>query len=218
MKTALSIASLRMVVFLLLGLAGSASAKAQQGNLSGPAAAYEQRLARFSLMADKLVYPAGKGGPMTGVFPIDQVSEPIDPNLSYKLIFDLGIGTTDQKLLGLPNRGLEEVARIINLHRASGIDRNKLDVLVVIYSHASSAVLNNEQYRKMYNQDNPNLALISQFQDQGIRFVVCGQTMQLRNLNDNALAPGVRKAFSARTTFSTYQSKGYILFEIPDMY
>jgi intracellular sulfur oxidation DsrE/DsrF family protein len=47
-----------------------------------------------------------------------------------------------------------------------------------------------------------------------VKFTVCGQTLALREIELDKMVTGMRKAYSARTTLSTYQLKGYVLFPI----
>jgi hypothetical protein len=78
-----------------------------------------------------------------------------------------------------PNEGLEEIARILNLHAASGILPKKPKGCRD--SPLWRLFINFEQYRisKKFNS-NPNASLIDQMQKVGVQFILCGQTMVFR--------------------------------------
>lgn len=158
-------------------------------------------------------YPLLNAGENSGVLPVPAITERPDPNLDYKFLFDFVVKNPDS-LAGELNSGLVEIARRLNLHVACGIPAKKLFPVIIVHSAAINAVKTNESYRKKFNMDNPNIRLIKQLQQLGARFIVCGQTMQLNDLNQDDLLPGMGISLSAQTMLSFYQLKGYVLFKI----
>lgn len=193
-------------VMLLFALALNAQ------NADSVAAA--QRRALLEKNKDRLIYPAIKGSVITGVIPVTGVTEPIDPSLNYKILFDFTEGTAAQYKEGTVNPGLEEICRMVNLHYAAGIKKEKIQIVIILHSAAVMTVINNDEFRKRFGRDNQNLDLISQLEKLGTRFIVCGQTATLREIPDASLLPGVKKAYSARTALSTYNLKGFYSYVI----
>ena len=174
------------------------------------------RKAMFQKMEPLMVFPVAKGSALTGAIQVDSVTEDIDAKATYKILFDFTQGSMPAYSKGIVNDGVEEIVRMVNLHRAAGVKPEKLQVVVVVHSAAVLSVLNESAYQQKFNRTNPNAALIRQLQEAGAHFVVCGQTMKLRGLNNFELIPGVKKAFSARTALSTYVGKGFVTFAIAD--
>ena len=173
-----------------------------------------QRRALLEKNKDRLIYPVVKGSVSTGVIPVTGVTEPVDPSLHYKILFDFTEGTAAQYKEGTVNPGLEEICRMVNLHYAAGIKKEKIQIVIILHSAAVMTVINNDEFRKRFGRDNQNLDLIGQLEKLGTRFIVCGQTATLREIPDASLLPGVKKAYSARTALSTYNLKGFYSYVI----
>ncbi len=171
---------------------------------------------RFTKLAPKMIYPLIKGSKMTGVIPIENISNKPDTDKELKLIFDFTQGTFNNAQGTHVNEGLEEVGRIMNLHIAAGYKKENLKTMIVFHSAALLSILNNEYYQKVYGKPNPNNDLLSQFQKAGTGLVVCGQSMQFREMEKKELLPAIQIAFSAKTTLSKYQKEGYIVFTIDE--
>jgi intracellular sulfur oxidation DsrE/DsrF family protein len=165
----------------------------------------------------KLVYPFVKGSIMTGVLPVAAVDIPVDKNKTHKLLFDFAYGTPALYSEGKVNPGLEEICRIINLHSGAGIPDNKLDVVIILHGPATMTFLQEAAYKERFGTDNANLSLLNALQGKGVKFIVCGQTLQLRDLDRSKLVPGTKLAYSARTAISTLVSQGYVLFPVTSM-
>ena len=73
------------------------------------------------------------------------------------------------------------------------------------------ARLLNEEYKKEYGVDNPNLELYKELQDAGVKMVVCGQSLVVRKIDPKKMVPGIKVASSMLTTITTHQLKGYAL-------
>jgi intracellular sulfur oxidation DsrE/DsrF family protein len=177
--------------------------QAQQPAPSGRAAILKSREA-------DLVYPLVKGSSSTGILPVTDVSFPFAHKGKSKLVFDLGY----QAEKGQVNGGLEEATRIINLHTAAGVKKENLDVYIVFHGPAANSMLDDDLINKLFQVNNPNLALVKQLQDAGVKFVVCGQTIGLRKLPLEAFPDGTLKAFSARTALSDLVQRGYMIYDV----
>ncbi|MBY0535508.1 MAG: DsrE family protein [Chitinophagaceae bacterium] len=176
------------------------------------------RTAMMQKRASELIFPVIKGSVASGVFPISNPKSKIDSNMDYKLLFDFTVGINAQYQNGMINEGLDEIGRMINLHRAAGVSAKHLKVVIVTHSAAVLSLLNDAAYQAKFKINNPNADIIKQLQSIGATIVACGQTMQFRDIKEEQLIDGVQKAFSARTALSTYLSKGYVPFQIAEQH
>lgn len=205
-----------MYKIIFFGWLGSFCLYANAQNHSVDSIAAAQRTIMLKKKEHLLIYPLLKGDVATGIQPVSAVTEDIDPKMTYKLLFDCTQGNPMQYKNGTINEGLEEIARIINLHKGAGVKDNKLQIKMVVHSIASLSFLSDEAYNKRFNMNNPNKDLIQQLQKAGVTIIVCGQTMQYRDIENKDLLIGIKKAFSARTALSTYLSKGFVAFTIAE--
>jgi len=165
----------------------------------------------------RTLYPAIKGSLWGGVVPVQGITEFADSGMTYKLLMELTAFASkgqEKEATKMINGGISEIARKINLHVAAGIPPKNISVVVAIHAGAIFAFLNNEQYKKKYKADNPNLAIIKELQDFGVKFIVCGQAMTFLKTEDENLVPGIKLALTAQTVLSTYQQKGYTYYDI----
>jgi intracellular sulfur oxidation DsrE/DsrF family protein len=162
-------------------------------------------------------FPAIKSASWAGVAPVQPIDEKPDPSMQYKLLFELtgfALKGEDSSAKTEINIGLCEVARQINLHEANGIPRKNIHVVVVTHASAMYCFFTNEKYKKKYGIDNPNIALIKELQDYGVKMLVCGQAMTFFNLEMEDLVPGIKQVLTAQTVISSYQLKGYVYYDM----
>ena len=165
----------------------------------------------------QMMFPAIKGYNWAGVAPVQNVTELAEPNMKYKLLMELtGFAAKGQEKTAKNeiNGGIGEVARKINLHVAAGVPQKNIDVVVIVHAGALFALLNNEKYKRKYGIDNPNITMIKDLQSFGAKIVVCGQAMTFLGLEMEDLVPGIKEAFSAQTVLSTYELRGYKLYDV----
>ncbi|CAN5789147.1 hypothetical protein BH10BAC3_BH10BAC3_31440 [soil metagenome] len=155
------------------------------------------------------VYPALKGGDMSGVIPVKDPTEIPDPNMDYKLLFELTSNNPDPAAKEI-NYGLTEVSRIINLHVASGIPLKRIIPVIVVHAGALNAFATNVFYKEKYKTDNPNQKLINDLSAIGTRFIACGQAMVFFDVKKEVLLPIMKVSLTAQTVISSYQLKGYV--------
>ena len=138
---------------------------------------------------------------------IDGVKEN-DKNLDYKIVIDLKSSNENYDNV---NKGLNNVARLLNLHGVAGIPEEKLHVAVAVHYTATPIILNNEGYKKKYGVDNPNLDLINQLKAAGVELYVCGQSLIARNYAFEDVNPKVEIGLSMLTVVTEKMMKGYQL-------
>ena len=155
--------------------------------------------------------------PYAAVRNIEHLDVKPDPNLKYNIVIDFtsfvkpeGVeGHTheiDPKSL---NFGLAEIGRLLNLHVGAGIPKENVNIVVAVHGMASESFLNNEAYLEEHKTENPNISLLDELNDAGVKFLMCGQS--LGDTKKTELLPFASITFTAQTTLSDYQSKGYAL-------
>lgn len=145
-----------------------------------------------------------------GIFDIPDAVEKPDPTLDYKIVVDLAGGSDKPSEI---NFGLNNIARMINLHSIGGVPKEKIKVIVAIHNEAAYTTMDNESYRKKYGTDNPNLELYSALKAAGVQLFICGQSLMARNIDRNKLSKDIGIATSMLTVLSTYQVQGYAWFK-----
>lgn len=142
------------------------------------------------------------------VFQIPGADHKPDPSTKYKIIVELTENASKPDTL---NEYLEALATLINLHAAEGVEKENIQMVVILRKMATYAVFGNELYKEEFKCDNPNLQLLKELSDAGVEFYVCGQTMLKRNIDTKKLAPGTKVASAGLTAITTYQLKGYMM-------
>jgi len=205
--------NLNFIILIMASLLFSGSLYTQESSSFSKPITKEER---FAKLESKMIFPMIKGSKMTGVVPVDFITNVLSQDTNMKLIFDFTQSTANNAQGSHVNEGLEEVARILNLHLAAGLKKDNLKALVVFHSASLLSILRDEYYLSKYGNNNPNKELLTQLIKNGIDLVVCGQSIMLRELSPGDILPGIQFALSAKTTLSKYQNDGYILFPISE--
>jgi intracellular sulfur oxidation DsrE/DsrF family protein len=168
---------------------------------------------KWEKMYAKAVSPLFKESKSSSVIPVADQTEVPDPNMEYKLLFELIVQNADSVKEDI-DWGLAEAGRVINLHLASGIPQKKIIPVVVIHGSALSVVANNEYYKEKRKIDNPNIKLFNEMRSIGTKFIICGQAMTFFEMKKENFLPDVKVALTAQTILSAYQSKNYVLYKM----
>ena len=142
------------------------------------------------------------------IFDIPYATVKPDPSLDYNIVIEL---LTPEESPSVVNTALDNVARLMNLHVVGGVRFEKLHVVVALHKEAIFTLMDNDAYKNKFKTDNPNLGLLKELQDAGVKIVACGQSLLKRNVDYKKLAPGVEVATSMLTTVTMYQLKGYAM-------
>jgi len=129
-----------------------------------------------------------------------------DPSVSYNIVVDVSTDSGKAKFI---NQGFYHLARLVNLHISGGVDPSKLMIVAAIHGDATFATLDNIGYNKKYGMDNPNIDLIKQLKEAGVKMFVCGQSLIARNKGLEDVNSMIDISLSAMTVVSEYQAKGY---------
>ena len=129
-------------------------------------------------------------------------------SLDYKIVIDLKASNDNFEAV---NKGLNNVARLLNLHGVAGVPKEKLHVAVAVHYTATPIILNNTGYQKKYGVDNPNLKLINQLKEAGVELYVCGQSLVARDYAFEDVNPKVEIGLSMLTVVTEKTMQGYQL-------
>lgn len=130
----------------------------------------------------------------------------IPDGMEFKVAFDVSAPAEEGKL----NRGFESAARFINMHDRAGIEPMKNTAAVVVHGKAVFDLLSDEAWSaRGRGETNPSAEPIRQMIDQGVRFIVCGQSAAAYGVKRQELVPGVELALSAMTAHAVLQQQGY---------
>ncbi len=142
------------------------------------------------------------------VFRIDDPGLEVDPDKDYKVVFDITDSPKDPHHL---NVSFNTLARFLNMHAQAGVPAERLHVAAVLHGGATDDGLTAQAYRQRHGTDNPNLDLLHQLQQAGVKLYVCGQSLMGQGFQAGQLDPSVKTALSAMTALISLQDEGYRL-------
>jgi hypothetical protein len=155
-----------------------------------------------------LVYPLVPGH--GGVAPLPRAAE--QPRKGAKAVFDV---TADAKPAEV-NRGLEQVARLLNLYGAAGLTARDVKIAAVFHGEADKAVLSDAAYAARFKAAaNPNLPVIRDLKKAGVEVFVCGQSLHDLGFKAEEVAEDVPVADSAMLVLVNKQTDGYAYIPVP---
>lgn len=160
---------------------------------------------QLPLIAQEAQYPVVDG--FGGIYEIPGSTNP-DPDIEYRIVIDLKTNQPDKEAV---NAGLNNVARMMNLHGLGGVREENLSVIVVVHGLATETILNDEGYQRKNGVDNPNISLIDALEAAGAEVMVCGQSLLGRRFPQTEVNSEVEIALSMLTAVTELQHKGYHL-------
>lgn len=138
------------------------------------------------------------------VVPMPNAAEP--PRRGIKIVFDI---TSDGKPEEV-HKGLESVARYLNLNAQAGNKASDAQLALVLHGPATKAALNDAAYASRTEaKQNPNLALVRELKKHGVEVFVCGQALARHKYAAADVAPEFTTAVSAMTVNANKQQDGY---------
>ena len=125
---------------------------------------------------------------------------------SFHVAFDVAQPAEEGKL----NRGFESAARFINMHDRAGVEPMENRAAMVVHGRAVFDLLSDAAWAaRERGETNPSDAPVRAMIDQGVRFIVCGQSAAAYGVTKDELIPGVELALSAMTAHALLQQQGY---------
>ncbi len=174
---------MRVMAFILVGLA---SVAAYGATADDPATLFPQ-VARYG-----------------GIVSTPGAVEP--PRRGAKIVFDITAESKPEEV----NRGLESIARYLNLNAAAGFKPADVKLALVLHGAATRAALADAAYAKHTAAlTNPNLELIRELKACGVEVFVCGQSLARNKFAPADVANEVSVAESAMTVNANKQQDGY---------
>ena len=145
-----------------------------------------------------------------GVLPRPQAAE--QPREGAKVVLDV---TADAKP-GDVNKGLDRVARLLNLYGVAGKKAADVKIAVVFHGEATKSVLTDADYKNRFEvATNPNLPLIRDLQKAGVEIFVCGQALNYKGFADAEVAVDIPIAAAALTVVINKQTDGFAYLPVP---
>ena len=210
MKSRLLFSILLLFIFQTGFAQQEKATKAQQDSIK---AAQEDSI-KMAELAKVAIYPLFKEGLWSGVIPVQGVTEIPNPKDQYNLLFEFTMGSKDTTYKEL-NEGLVEIARIVNLHIASGIPISHIHAVVLTHGPSLFSIMNDAAFREKFKKaDNPNTHLIDSFMRYDFKFIACGQAMAFFDVPKDQLHKNVKISLTAQTALSAYANKGYVHYDI----
>lgn len=129
----------------------------------------------------------------------------VNKNTKLKVAFDVAKGAEK----GEVNRKFDSLARFINMHAASGVPTDNIQLALVVHGKASMDLLDNFTYQKAHKLDNPNKPLIEALLANNVRVILCGQSAVAYDISFAQLIEGSEMELSAMTAHALLQNDGY---------
>jgi intracellular sulfur oxidation DsrE/DsrF family protein len=128
------------------------------------------------------------------------------PRRGAKIVFDITAESKPDEV----NKGLESVARYLNLNAEAGFKPADVKLALVLHGGATKAALSDAAYAQHTNaKSNPSLELIRVLKSHGVEVFVCGQSLARNKFAFADVAGDVTVAVSALTVNANKQQDGY---------
>ncbi len=166
-------------------------------------------VAAYGAVTDVPVFTFPQIARFGGIVRTPDAAEP--PRRGAKIVFDIVADSKPDEL----NKGLESVARYLNLNSEAGHKPADVKLALVLHGNATKAALGDVAYAKHTSATrNPNLELIHELKDCGVEVFVCGQSLARNNFASADVADDVTVAVSAMTVNANKQLDGYAYLSI----
>ncbi len=140
-----------------------------------------------------------------GIYDVPHAAVKPDNNIKYNIVIDVASGSGPETV----NDALYNVARLLNLHAIGGVPPENLNIVLAIHANSTHSIMTNDGYSRKYGFDNPNIDLIKELKDSGVKLTVCGQSLLARDVKPEEIVEEVEIATSMLTVVTTYQLLGY---------
>ena len=132
----------------------------------------------------------------------------IPKNMLLKVRFDVAKQATKGEL----NSAFDSAARLINLHADQGIKPENLQIAIVIHGKAILDVTTQDFYGlQMDGAKQGSIQAIRKLHQNGVKFILCGQTAAFYKAGKSDLLPVIKVAPSAMTAHAILAKEGYSL-------
>lgn len=102
----------------------------------------------------------------------------------------------------------------LNALAASGLAPERADFVIDFHGPgAVDALLDNAHYQAKYHRDNPNLPVVAELKQAGVKLYVCAQMLLATKTPFDSLTPDVTVASDGLVVLMTFQNRGYALLD-----
>lgn len=128
------------------------------------------------------------------------------PRVGSKIVVDVTKGGEPSEL----NPAIEKVCRFVNIYAGAGGEPVTVDIAVVLHGDATLTILNAEAYSNRFKtKGNPNLDCLEELHKNGVRILVCGQSLIGKGTKPDEVIEIADVAVSALTSLVNLQADGY---------
>jgi intracellular sulfur oxidation DsrE/DsrF family protein len=133
-----------------------------------------------------------------------------DKDRTYKAIYNATKipGDVKQILPALNMAGSE-----LNALGACNIPISHAKFVIVFHGDAIYGILDNDHYKQKFGTDNPNLKVLSELKNAGVKLFVCGQNLLAENIDLKTISYDITLASDALIVLMTFQNDGYALMD-----
>lgn len=129
---------------------------------------------------------------------------------TYKILYRITKNVEKQGV----NKGLWQVARLVNLLKAYDVPNKNIEIVALISGKGFPAIFTNEEHNKRYGKDNPNIDIINELIKHNVSIHICGQTIDDNKIDyKRDINPKVKLTLSAMIDVIEYSKKGFVVFE-----
>jgi intracellular sulfur oxidation DsrE/DsrF family protein len=131
-----------------------------------------------------------------------------DKDHVYKAIYDATKVSKDSTQI-LP--ALNMAGSELNAFGVCNIPLSHAKFVIVFHGAAINGLLDNDHYKKKYGTDNPNLKVLNELKNAGVKLFVCGQNLVAEHIDLKTISTDVTLASDALIVLMFYQNDGYAL-------
>ncbi|MEM9056097.1 MAG: DsrE family protein [Pseudomonadota bacterium] len=136
---------------------------------------------------------------------------PTDFAIPADLVFRHSFDVDKPAKRGKANSSFVAAARFLNMHARAGVKSDRVQLAMIVHGKAVLDLTHTKRYAKETDTPNANAELVAALADEGVRFIVCGQSAAYHDVTAEDLLPGVEMALSAMTAHAVLQHQGYTL-------
>ena len=135
-----------------------------------------------------------------------------DMEIPKGTVFRIAMDVSEQAELGKVNKGIERVARLVNMLAAAGIPKEDVHIALVVHGGAVIDLLKPTAYAaRREGEESANTALLAALLENDVEIYLCGQAAAAHGVAKGDVVAGVEMALSAITAHALLQQQGYTL-------
>ena len=161
----------------------------------------------FQMFAQRVVPSTPVITEADGYVSIPNVAIPPDKKQTYRAIYDATRAAKEPTQL-VP--ALNMAGSELNAFAVTGVPLNAKFV-IVFHGPAVNGILDDTRYKAKFGVWNPNLRVLTELKQAGVKIFFCGQNLIAENIDPKAISTDVTVASDALIVLMAYQNDGYAL-------